>query len=276
MPRRTAQKVCLVFICLFSIVFLFALIMLTFWLFDSWHIEQETENIVAATDLDSVPSQLGQTSSSSDSSEEDVFNPYWDFRDTDYLAADFSALRSQNPEVIAWLYLPGTDINYPVAQHTDNSYYLNHTFSRARNSAGWVFLDYRNRTFRDAETYDPNTIIYAHGRQDGSMFGSLKRIFTSDWQSNPDHFLLRTSTPSANQLWQVFSIYRLADSNDYIQTEFPEPRMFQDFLDTISARSLYDFHTPVTTSDHIITLSTCQDEHTKIVLHAKLIKSSAR
>lgn len=275
MARRTAQKVCLIIIFIAISVFLLTLIMLTFWLFDSWNIQQETEQVIASTNLSTTPSS-SDPSQSAGSDEEDTFNPYWDFRSTDYLATDFTNLKRQNPETVAWLNLPGTDINYPVTQHSDNSYYLNRSFNQSRNSAGWVFLDYRNQTFRDAKTYDANTIIYAHGRQDGSMFGSLKRIFTASWQSNPDNFLLRTSSPAANQIWQVFSIYRLADSNDYIQTSFPEPRMFEDFLSTISSRSLYDFHTPVSTSDRIITLSTCQDEHTKIVLHAKLVKSTAR
>lgn len=274
-PHQTAQRICLILICLAVSIFLFTLIMLTFWLFDSWNIQQETDQILATTTLGSVPSSSGPTNNGADS-EEDVFNPYWDFQNTDYLTADFTQLQQQNPETIAWLHLPGTNINYPVVQHTDNSYYLNHSFSRTGNSAGWVFLDHRNQTFENSETYDYNTIIYAHGRQDGSMFGSLKNIFTKTWQSDPDHLLLRTSSPTANQIWQVFSIYRITDSNDYIQTDFPEPRMFQDFLDTITARSVYDFHTTVSTSDHIITLSTCQDEHTKIVLHAKLIKSAAR
>lgn len=273
MLHHTAQKVCLGLICFATGICLLMLIMLTFWLFDFWNIEQETEQIIEHTEIGLVPSS---SADSSESAEGDVFNPYWDFQSTDYLTVDFTNLQQQNPETVAWINLPGTNINYPIVQHSNNTYYLNHTFNRKVNSAGWVFLDYRNQTFQHATAYDQNTIIYAHGRQDGTMFGSLKRVFTKSWQDNPDHLLLRTSSPSANQIWQVFSIYQVVDTNDYIQTDFPEPRMFEDFLQVIIARSTYDFYTVVSSSDHIITLSTCQDKNTKIVVHAKLVKSVVR
>ena len=76
-----------------------------------------------------------------------------------------------NSNTIGWLMVPGTRIDYPVLQYTDNSYYLNHDFHHHYNTAGWIFMDYRNKLD------DQNIVIYGHHRRDGSMFGSMDLLF---------------------------------------------------------------------------------------------------
>ena len=97
----------------------------------------------------------------------------------------------------------GTNINYPYVQTTDNDYYLTHAFNKTRNSAGWVFLDYRN----NPDLSDKNNIIYAHGRYDNTMFGTLKNALTNGWLKNKDNFVIKLSTPYENSL--VFITFRL-------------------------------------------------------------------
>lgn len=87
----------------------------------------------------------------------------------------------------------------------NNSYYLNHSFDQSNNNAGWVFLDYHNHL----NNLDNNTILYAHGRLDTTMFGSLKNLLKSSWYDNPDNYLIKLSTPTSNSLWQVFSVYHI-------------------------------------------------------------------
>ena len=57
---------------------------------------------------------------------------------------DFTELKQTNSDVIGWIQVNGTNINYPFVQTNDNSYYLTHAFNKSYNDAGWVFLDYRN------------------------------------------------------------------------------------------------------------------------------------
>ena len=87
------------------------------------------------------------------------------------LEVDFNELLKKNPDTVGWIEVKGTNINYPIVQTTDNSYYLTLMLLMAlKNEAGWVFMDYRN----DPVNFNQNTILYAHSRLTGSMFGSLK------------------------------------------------------------------------------------------------------
>ena len=80
---------------------------------------------------------------------------------------DFQTLQNMNPDIYAWIKVPGTVIDYPIAQsETDNTYYLNHSVEHDENKAGAIFTeDYNAKTFED-----PNTVIYGHGMANGSMF----------------------------------------------------------------------------------------------------------
>lgn len=82
---------------------------------------------------------------------------------------DFDTLFAINPDVVGWIYVPNTRINYPIVQGTDNAHYLNHTFSGQRNASGSIFLDYRNV----ADFTDPHSILHGHNMRDGSMFAAL-------------------------------------------------------------------------------------------------------
>lgn len=200
-------------------------------------------------------------------------NLYWQYLTKRLIDVDFSALKKQNPDTAGWVQLLGTNINYPFVKTTDNDFYLFHSFSRARSTAGWVFADFRNRF----DGYDKNIILYAHGRYDSTMFGTLRNILTSGWLNHPDNFLLRTATPTENALWQVFSVYHIPATNDYIQTEFARLDDFAAFAQKLKARSAHDFKTEVYGDDRILTLSTCFDDRgERVVLHAKLIKRSRR
>lgn len=200
-------------------------------------------------------------------------NPYWDYIKMNLIDVDFSELKNTNQDVKGWIQVGGTNINYPFVQGSDNKYYLTHSFDKTYNSAGWVFLDYRN----DISNFNnKNTIIYAHGRIDKTMFGSLRNILTSGWLNNSKNYVIKLSTEYENTLWQVFSVYRIPTTSDYIQTVFNDDEEFKSFSNTLINRSAYNFDTWVSPTDRILTLSTCYDDNDKVVLHAKLIKREAK
>ena len=185
---------------------------------------------------------------------------------------DFSELKKVNKQVKGWIQVNGTNINYPFVQAANNEYYLTRSFDKKYNRAGWVFMDYRN----NSQDFDKNTILYAHGRIDNTMFGSLKNIMKSKWYSNSDHYIVKLSTENENTLWQVFSVYHVETTSDYIKTEFTSDEAYQEFLDLIKSRSALTFDTNVTVSDKVLTLSTCYNENERVVMHAKLIKKQSR
>ncbi len=234
---------------------------------------QEIENITPITEIEDnaddeniVPEVVNPPA------EEDKNNDYWQYIKLPLMSVDFTKLKAKNNDTVAFLSVGGTNINYPVVQTTDNRFYLKHSFDKTENSAGWVFMDYRN----DAHNLQDNTIIYAHGRANSTMFGSLKNIFKSSWYQNTDNYIINLSTEAENTLWQVISVYQIPTETYYLTSSFGTPESFQKFLDTIVGRSKYNFNASVTTEDKILTLSTCYNKTDKVVLHAKLIKKQAR
>ena len=194
-------------------------------------------------------------------------NPYWDYINMNMINVDFNGLKRTNPDVVGWLKVNGTNINYPFVQSSDNDYYLTHSFNKSYNGGGWVFLDYRNNG-----TNNKNTIIYAHGRSDKTMFGTLKNVLNNGWLNNTNNYVIKISTETENSLWQIFSVYRIPTTSDYLQTNFNDETEYQNFLDIIKDRSSHNFNTNVVSTDNILTLSTCYNNSDKMVVHAKLIK----
>ena len=194
-------------------------------------------------------------------------NPYWDYINMNMINVDFNGLKRTNPDVVGWLKVNGTNINYPFVQSSDNDYYLTHSFNKSYNGGGWVFLDYRNNG-----TNNKNTIIYAHGRSNKTMFGTLKNVLNNGWLNNTNNYVIKISTETENSLWQIFSVYRIPTTSDYLQTNFNDETEYQNFLDMIKDRSSHNFDTNVASTDNILTLSTCYNNSDKMVVHAKLIK----
>lgn len=197
-------------------------------------------------------------------------NDYWNYINQDMLNVDFSELSKTNSDTIGWIKLNGSNIDYPVVQTTNNHYYLNHSYDKSKNSAGWIFADYRN----NMDEFDNNTIIYGHGRLDNTMFGSLKLVLNPDWYNNKDNYIVKFSNKKYNTLWQIFSVYSIKAEDYYITTNFKSENTYEEFLNVIKNRSIKDFNTSLNNTDKILTLSTCKDIAGKerVVLHAKLIK----
>ena len=205
---------------------------------------------------------------------ENKSDDYWDYIKMDMLSVDFNELKKKNPDTVGWIKVNGTNINYPVVQTKDNDYYLNHAYDKSKNSAGWIYADYRN----NMTNFDKNTIIYGHGRLNNTMFGSLKTILNSKWYNNKNNYIIKFSTPTENTLWQVFSVYSIKAESYYITTKFSSDKEYNEFLQTLKNRSKKDFSATVNTKDKIITLSTCKDVAgtERVVMHAKLIKIEKR
>ena len=199
-------------------------------------------------------------------------NDYWDYINTPLISVDFNSLINKNNDTVAWVKLNGTNINYPVVQTTDNNYYLHHAFDNSYNEAGWVYMDYRN----NPEDFNKNTIIYGHGMNNNTIFGSLRYVVDSWWYENPDNHILKISTKYENTLWQVFSVYTIPEESYYLQTDFDDDEKFTEFLGNLSSRSFYNFGVQLNQNDKIVTLSSCYNNQLRVVLHAKLIKKEAR
>ncbi len=174
-----------------------------------------------------------------------------------------------NPDTVGWLTVNNSKINYPVVQNKENNtYYLDRDFKKYKNTMGWIFMDYRN----DPNDLNENTIIYGHNIPVGGiMFGSLKNSQSPSWYKNESNQIITFNTKSGDKQWKIFSTYKINVTEDYLVTTFNSDEEYQAFIDMIKSRSIYDFNTPVTTDDKILTLSTCATTNTRIVVHAVLI-----
>lgn len=181
---------------------------------------------------------------------------------------DFEKLEETNEDTVAWLKVNGTNIEYPVVQSSDNSYYLKRNFNKQYNSGGWVFADYKNKF----DGTDKNIVIYGHNMKDNSMFGTLKNILKEEWYNNAKNYIIDFITQKEEQQYQVFSVYKIKNEDYYIDTEFKNNE-FEKFVETLKNRSIKDFNVEVTKEDSILTLSTCANNNEyRVVLHAKKIK----
>ena len=239
------------------------------WNLDNKKTSKQEKEIKDVVKVEEVPASDEDTLVNSP---QDKNNDYWNYIKLPLINVNFDELLAKNSDTVAFLKVNGTNINYPVVQSNDNSYYLTHSYDKSKNDAGWVFLDYRN----DINNLSQNTIIYAHGRWDTTMFGSLKNVFKNDWYNKTDNYVIHLSTPSYNSLWQVFSVYSIPTETYYLTSNFVTTESFQTFLNTIEGRSKWNFNAEVNTNDKILTLSTCYNDKEKVVLHAKLIKTQTK
>ena len=169
---------------------------------------------------------------------------------------DFEALRETSPDIIGWLALPDTAINYPVTQADDNEYYLHHLYDGTYNKTGCLFADYENQ-----ENFsDRNTIIYGHNMRDGSMFATLNEYDEqSYYDGHPQMYLV---TPDGGYVVEIFTAFVAKPSESGSDTSpwrlsFKDDGAYTTWLSEMAGRSVIETDVTVTSSDKVLTLSTC-------------------
>lgn len=177
---------------------------------------------------------------------------------------DLASLLEINSECIGWIEIPGTDISYPMVHTTDNEYYLTHTFRREENKAGSIFLE----TANNADFSDLHTIIHGHNMKNGSMFAGLKNYKKESYYEKHPHIFIDLADGS--HCYQIFSCHQAPSTDITYTIGYSADDTYATFLNALKESSLYDTGVDVTTSDHVITLSTCTNSgKDRFVVHAK-------
>lgn len=169
---------------------------------------------------------------------------------------DFTALQKRNPDIYAWIEVPGTLIDYPIVQHPDdNTYYLNYNIDGQKTTAASIYTeDYNSKDFNDH-----HTVIYGHNMKNDSMFGSLHSYHDADFfEENRDIIIYM---PEETRVYKIFAAYTYDNRHLLHSFYCEEPESFQNYLDEIFAIKDFDAHIDtdmeVTGDDYVITLSTC-------------------
>ena len=167
---------------------------------------------------------------------------------------DLSACLAQNPDFIAWLRIPGTNVDYPVVQTDDPDYYLNHTFSGKQSVVGTLF------SLADADYKAPgrNITVYGHHlRSSGEkMFTSLVRYKNPDFYEDNKTVVLDSLYRHSE--YTIFAVVNMKVGDwEPSRTVFSGDAAFMAFVNRAKSESLYDTGVEVGADDHILTLITC-------------------
>ena len=162
---------------------------------------------------------------------------------------DFEALKKVNDEIIAWIKIPDTTIDYAIVQGIDNDYYLHYNAMKEENYAGAVFVDCQN----ESPFKDKHTIVYAHNVKHGTMFAPLEKFGDADFfNKHPVYYIY---TPETNYEVEIFAFYTTTDVSDAYELVDIDP-----YIAKWQSESLYCSDVKVNNGDCIVTLSTCSYE----------------
>ncbi len=176
------------------------------------------------------------------------------------------ALRRVNEDVVGWITVEDTGIDYPIVRTTDNDFYLDHAYDRSYLNAGAIFFDFRCTDSLD-NTY--NTVIYGHNMFSGIMFHDVIKYKDEEFFASHD---ITISTDDGIFVYRPFSIYETVSTDIYFEVNFDSDDEFGAFLNSMGSRSIFDTDVELDGSDRIITFSTCTNdsEEGRLVLHAVL------
>jgi len=180
---------------------------------------------------------------------------------------DFTGLKSSNSDIIAWLTIPGTVIDYPVVQTDNNDFYLHHDAQKKTNSNGALFLD-----FRDPPDFSGfSNVIYGHHMKSERMFQNLMKFkdkaFFNQYKTGTLY------TPGKTYTLEIFAVALTKPYSDWYAYSFESPAAKQAQLDMMKKTAMFYRDVGITADDHILVLSTCSYEYTnaRTVVAAKLI-----
>lgn len=164
---------------------------------------------------------------------------------------DLEALREVNPDVLGWIMIPGTQLEYPLMKGLDNQYYLEHAWDKTYNPGGSIFLEKSSRE----DLSDYHTLIYGHRMRDGSMFGSLGEYASVEyWQEHPYVYI---RDDNGVHRYEIFSAYEANTGSRTYQVGFAGEESIQAFLDHCLRSSVIDTGIVPEQEEKILTLSTC-------------------
>lgn len=184
----------------------------------------------------------------------------------------FQELLQINEEIVGWLTIDQTLIDYPVVQSNDNEFYLDHDVTRKPNNNGSIFMDYRN----DINNFpQQHIVLYGHNMKNKSMFASLLH-YESSWYLQ-QHPIIQFDTLYEKGHWEIFSVQKTNTQNNYIRTNFANEEDFLNFIHELKESSLHEIDVELNPQDIILTLSTCStvSDDSRFAVHARLIRDDS-
>lgn len=175
---------------------------------------------------------------------------------------DWNSLYAENKDIYAWIYIPGTQVDYPVLQNAaDDTYYLNHNIDGSYGKPGCIYTEKINS--KDFTNY--NTVLYGHNMKNGEMFGCLHDYEDKTFfDENPYVYVY---TEEKTYVYEIFAAYTATNAHILNTNDFSTQEGFADYLDNVvynkALTGNFRNDTRVTSDNRIITLSTCTSNSSK-------------
>ena len=168
-------------------------------------------------------------------------------------------LQKENPDIVGWLEIEGTEINYPVLQDNDNEYYMTHNYKKEYSKDGSLFLD----KDYDWEIPSTNLLIYGHNNSNNKMFHNL--LDYKDESFYKEHPTIKFTTEKEDAEYEIIAtfysrVYYKSETNVFRYYYFlnaESEQEFNDYIENSKQASLYDTGKTAEYGDQLITLSTC-------------------
>lgn len=182
--------------------------------------------------------------------------------------AQLLKLKAENADVIGWLNIEGTRVDYPVMQTKDDQdYYIRRDFEKQYSTAGTLFASEISNIGEDAagEKDPPSDVItiYGHMMKAGTMFGGLKKYTEKDYWEN--HRQVRFDTLTEERNYEIMCVFKTAVNTGsdsefkyYSYSDFKDEEDFNDFIAQAVSRQFYSTGVKISYGDELLLLSTCE------------------
>lgn len=193
-----------------------------------------------------------------------------DKKPTEEEKVDWAKLKDINKEIVGWVEINDTQIDYPVLYHEGDSrssqYYLYRDYKGNPDDWGSVFIDYRSTK----STKSKNVIMHGHHMNDGTMFADMLKYgrYSIDMDFYKKSPTITFNTPDENATYKIISVFKTntlsshGEFFNYMIGEFQNEKDFMNYVYNVRVRSMVNCPVDVNEDDSLITLSTCSYEYT--------------
>lgn len=177
---------------------------------------------------------------------------------------NFEELKNINEDVVAWIKIANTTVNYPIVQTEDNEYYLQKDLNKNNSTCGWIFMNYKN----NSDFSDRNTTIFGHNLKSGLMFKDLLKIYKNELGNDVK---IEIYTKKEKMEFAVYSSYMI-QPEEYATKVLTTDKEQEEYITEILKRSTITYNIVPSNRDKLITLSTCDNSgKNRILIHGVYI-----
>ena len=251
---KQSNKVKSIILIVLSIIFIVGICYIGYYIYDCHKNKTDNTNILNNVEIDNT--QIEETKTER--------------------ILQLEELQKDNEEIIGWLEIEGTNINYSVCQTNDNDYYLTHNYMNENSSSGSLFLD---KDF-DLINGSSNYLIYGHRNKQGLMFEDLIKYAKEDFYK--EHTKIRFTTNKEDSIYEIISVfysrvYYKSEQNVFRYYYFvnaENEEEYNEFVNNAKKSSIYNIETTAKYGDQLLTLSTCEysQEDGRFVVVAKKLE----